>query len=157
MFGSAYKKWGISIPYMKKTGITFKDIYDYSVKGKQNDLSKKAVLHEVVLDTTVKHMPDPTVAQKYRIPQIWKGNPDSDVGKAMIKCDNNGPLAVMITKIIMDPHAGEVAIGRIYSGKVRRGNEVRIVGMPNLYHVQQVAISVGADRIPVEEPCLTIY
>ncbi len=151
MFGSAYKKWGISIPYMKKTGITFKDIYDYSVKGKQNDLSKKAVLHEVVLDTTVKHMPDPTVAQKYRIPQIWKGNPDSDVGKAMIKCDNNGPLAVMITKIIMDPHAGEVAIGRIYSGKVRRGNEVRIVGMPNLYHVQQVAISVGADRIPVEE------
>ena len=151
MFGSAYKKWGISIPYMKKTGITFKDIYEHCVKNRQEELSKKATLHEVILDSVIKHLPDPTVAQKYRIPQIWKGNIDSEVGKAMIKCDRNGPLALMITKIIMDPHAGEVAIGRLYSGKVRRGQEVRISGMPNPYHVQQVAISVGADRIPVEE------
>jgi len=151
MFGSAYKKWGISIPYMKKTGITFKDIYEHCVKNRQEELSKKAILHEVILDSVIKHLPDPTVAQKYRIPQIWKGNIDSEVGKAMIKCDGNGPLALMITKIIMDPHAGEVAIGRLYSGKVRRGQEVRIVGMPNPYHVQQVAISVGADRLLVEE------
>lgn len=151
MFGSAYKKWGISIPYMKKTGITFKDIYEHCVKNRQEELSKKATLHEVILDSVIKHLPDPTVAQKYRIPQIWKGNIDSEVGKAMIKCDRNGPLALMITKIIMDPHAGEVAIGRLYSGKVRRGQEVRISGMPSSYHVQQVAISVGADRIPVEE------
>ncbi|MBU4255662.1 MAG: elongation factor EF-2, partial [Candidatus Thermoplasmatota archaeon] len=151
MFGSAYKKWGISIPYMKKTGITFKDIYEHCVKNRQEELSKKAILHEVILDAVIKYLPDPTVAQKYRIPQIWKGDIDSEVGKAMIKCDRNGPVALMITKIIMDPHAGEVAIGRLYSGKVKRGQEVRIAGMPNTYHVQQVAISVGADRIPVEE------
>ncbi|MBA3043645.1 elongation factor EF-2, partial [archaeon] len=151
IFGSAYKKWGISIPYMKKTGITFKDIYEHCVKNRQEELSKKAILHEVILDAVIKYLPDPTVAQKYRIPQIWKGDIDSEVGKAMIKCDRNGPVALMITKIIMDPHAGEVAIGRLYSGKVKRGQEVRIAGMPNTYHVQQVAISVGADRIPVEE------
>ena len=151
MFGSAYKKWGISIPYMKKTGITFKDIYEHCVKNRQEELSKKAILHEVILDSVIKHLPDPTVAQKYRIPQIWKGDIDSEVGKAMMNCDENGSLALMITKIIMDPHAGEVAIGRIYSGRVKRGQEVRIVGMPNPYHVQQVAISVGADRLLVEE------
>ena len=151
MFGSAYKKWGISIPYMKKTGITFKDIYEHCVKNRQEELSKKAILHEVILDSVIKHLPDPTVAQKYRIPQIWKGDIDSEVGKAMMNCDENGSLALMITKIIMDPHAGEVAIGRIYSGRVKRGQEVRIVGMPNSFHVQQVAISVGADRLLVEE------
>ncbi|MDI6916860.1 MAG: elongation factor EF-2 [Thermoplasmatales archaeon] len=151
MFGSAYKKWGISIPYMKKTGITFKDIYEHCAKNRQEELSKKAILHEVVLDSVIKHLPDPTVAQKYRIPQIWKGDIDSEIGKAMMNCDENGSLALMITKIIMDPHAGEIAIGRIYSGKVNRGQEVKIVGMPNPYHIQQVAISVGADRLPVEE------
>ena len=30
----------------------------------------------------------------------------------------------MVTKIIMDPHAGEVAVGRLFSGTVTRGMEL---------------------------------
>lgn len=149
-FGSAYHKWGISVPYMKKTGMTFKDIYDYCAKNTQKELAEKAPLHVVILDTVVKHLPSPTVSQKYRIPQIWKGDMESEVGKTMVTCNSKGPLALMITKIIMDPHAGEVAVGRIYGGNVRKGMKIRIVGMPNEYAVQQVAISVGADRLPIE-------
>ena len=33
----------------------------------------------------------------------------------MMECDAEGPLSLMITKIWMDPHAGEVAVGRVYS------------------------------------------
>jgi len=33
----------------------------------------------------------------------------------------------MVTKIILDPHAGEVAIGRVYGGKIQRGQEVYVV------------------------------
>ena len=44
----------------------------------------------------------------------------------MTNCDENGPLAVMITKIILDPHAGEVAVGRVYSGKITRGQIVKV-------------------------------
>jgi elongation factor 2 len=150
-FGSAYYKWGISVPFMKRTNITFKDIYEYCAKNLQDELAKKAPLHIVLLDSVVRHLPPPTLAQKYRIPQIWKGDLDSEVGKGMLNCDANAPLNVMITKIIMDPHAGEVAIGRIYSGSVRKGLKVRIIGMPLEYTVQQVAISVGADRLPIEE------
>ena len=31
---------------------------------------------------------------------------------------------MMITKIWMDPHAGEVAVGRIYSGAISQGESV---------------------------------
>jgi len=50
----------------------------------------------------------------------------------------------------MDPHAGEVAVGRMYSGKIERGQEVYVAGMPKMNRVQQVNLMVGADKIPVD-------
>jgi elongation factor 2 len=149
-FGSAYYNWAISAPYMKKTGLSFKDIYEYCNKEDQKTLAKKTPIHEVILDMVVDHLPSPKIAQKYRIPIIWRGEPDSDLGKSMINCDENGPLAVMITKIILDPHAGEVAVGRVYGGKITRGQEVYVAGMRNINRVQQVNVMVGDDKIPVE-------
>ena len=151
-FGSAYHNWAISVPFMKKTGITFKDIYDYLSNEKQKELAKKAPLHRIVLDMVVKHLPNPKEAQSYRIPKIWRGDLNSAIGKAMLSCDPNGPVGMMITKIVMDPHAGEVAVGRLFSGTLRKGAELYISGMGNRkYRIQQLAMMVGPDRIPVDE------
>ena len=149
-FGSAFYNWAISAPYMQKTGLSFKDIYEFCNKGDQKVLAKKTPIHEVLLDMVVDHLPSPKQAQQYRIPHIWRGEPDSNLGKSMMECKDNGPLALMITKIILDPHAGEVAVGRMYSGKIERGQEVYVVGMPNKNRVQQVNVMVGSDRIPVD-------
>jgi elongation factor 2 len=149
-FGSAYYNWAISVPYMKESGITFKDIYEYCHNNDQKTLAKKAPIHQVVLDMVIDHLPSPAVAQKYRIPHIWRGEESSELGKSMIQCKENGPLALMITKIILDPHAGEIAVGRMYSGKIERGQELYVVGMPNKNRVQQVNVMVALDRIPVE-------
>jgi elongation factor 2 len=149
-FGSAFYNWAISAPYMQKSGLSFKDIYDYCHNNKQKELSKKTPIHEVLLDMVVDHLPSPDIAQKYRIPHIWRGDIDSVLGKSMISTNENGPLALMITKIIIDPHAGEVAVGRMYSGKIERGQEVYVAGMPKVNRVQQVNVMVGSDRIPVE-------
>lgn len=149
-FGSAFYNWAISAPYMKKTGLSFKDIYNHCHTNDQKTLSKKSPIHEVLLDMVVDHLPSPKTAQRYRIPNIWRGDHESGFGKSMIECKSNGPLSIMITKIILDPHAGEVAIGRMYSGKIQRGQEVYVAGMPNKNRVQQVNLIVGADRIPVE-------
>ena len=151
-FGSAYHNWAISVPYMKKTGITFKEIYEHLRDEKQRELAKKSPLHRIVLDMVVKHLPNPKDAQKYRIPKIWKGDLDSAIGKAMVSCDPNGPIAMMITKIVMDPHAGEVAVGRLFSGTLRKGQELYIAGLGNRkYRVQQLSMMVGPDRIQVDE------
>jgi len=149
-FGSAFYNWAISASYMKKTGLSFKDIYEYCHNEDQKTLAKKSPIHEVILDMVIDHLPSPAEAQKYRIPHIWRGDQESEIGKSMLNCKESGPLALMITKIILDPHAGEIAIGRMYSGKIERGQEVYVAGMPNKNRVQQVNVMVAIDRIPVE-------
>jgi elongation factor 2 len=150
-FGSAYYNWAISVPFMAETGITFKDIYDYLTNDDQKTLAKRSPIHKIILDIAVDHCPNPLQAQKLRVPQIWHGDLDSPLGKSMVECDPKGDVALMVTKIIMDPHAGEVAVGRLFSGTVVKGQELQVVGMPNPNRVQQIALSVGADRIPVDE------
>ncbi|MGC8715435.1 MAG: elongation factor EF-2 [Thermoplasmata archaeon] len=151
-FGSAFNKWALSLSSMQKNGITFKDVYDYLKNGDQKTLSKKSPLHQVVLDMVVHHIPNPSEAQKYRIPQIWKGDPESDVGKSLLNADPNGPTVIMVTKIIVDQHAGEVAVGRVYSGTIKKGDELYISDMgEKSYRVQQLAMMVGPDRIPIDE------
>jgi translation elongation factor aEF-2 len=150
-FGSAYHNWAISVPFMKKSGVSFKDIIKYCNEEKQRELAKKSPLHEVILDMAIQHTPNPLQAQKIRIPVIWRGDLESPIGKQMLASDPNGDVSLMVNKIVVDPHAGEVAIGRLFSGSVKKGQTLYISGMPNAQRVQTVAMSVGADRIPVEE------
>jgi elongation factor 2 len=96
-------------------------------------------------------MPDPLTAQKYRIPHIWHGDIDSEVGKTMVNCNTKGPTVFMVTKIWMDPHAGEVAVGRLYGGSIEKGYELTTIGMPGSNRVQQVGVFVGPDRIIVDK------
>src|SRR5512136_690058 len=81
VFGSAFNNWAITVPYMKKTGINFKHIYDFCKSGDQKTLAKKAPLHEVLLEEVIAHLPNPLEAQKLRIPVIWHGDPASEYGK----------------------------------------------------------------------------
>ena len=148
-FGSAYHNWGITVPYMQRSGISFKDIFEYCHNEDQRNLSKKAPVHEVLLDMAVTKLPGPVEAQEYRIPNIWTGDLEGELGKAMMTCDPKGDLAMMITKIWMDPHAGEVAVGRIYSGAINHGESVWAIGGAKAERVQQVSMMVGGDRITV--------
>ena len=150
-FGSAYHNWGITLPYMQKSGVNFTQIFEYCHNEQQKELAKKAPVHEVLLDMSVEELPSPVVAQKYRIPNIWQGDLESETGSAMISCDAAGPLSLMITKIWMDPHAGEVAVGRIYSGTISHGETVWALGGAKPERVQQVSMMVGSERIQVPE------
>ena len=151
VFGSAYHNWAISIPYMKERGVTFKDIYGHLNNGTQKELAKIAPLHDILLDMIIKHLPNPVEAQKYRIPHIWHGDIGSDIGKAMITCDPKSDPVFMVTKIIIDPHAGEIASGRLFAGTIQRGQELVVLGMPGKNRAQSVSVSVGPDRITVDK------
>ena len=153
-FGSAYANWAVSVPYMKKTGITFKDIIDSYQSGNESDikaLAKKAPLHKVILEMSINHHPNPIESQRYRIPKIWKGDLESKEGKSLLACDPEGPLAFVITKIVIDPHAGEVCAGRIFSGKVKKGDTVYLNRAKQTVRVQQVSVYNGAKRELIEE------
>jgi elongation factor 2 len=150
-FGSAYRKWAISVPFMKKHGITFKDIIEYCSAEKDDELTKKTQLHKILLDMVIRHLPNPKQAQKYRVPKIWHGDKKSNVGKAMLELDPDGPLAMIVIKVVPDPHAGIVATCRIFSGTIKRGQEVRLVGQHQTRRIQQVSVYKGPQRIQMEE------
>ena len=149
-FGSALYNWALSVPQIEKTKITFKDVYEYCANDKQKDLADRSPLHEIVLNMVITHLPNPLQAQKQRVPVIWHGDKNSDEGKAMLSCDQHGPVQFMVTDISIDPHAGEVATGRLFSGSLERGQELAVSGMPNKNRIQQVGIFMGAERIEVE-------
>jgi len=151
-FGSAYHKWAVSIPMMKKKGITFKDIIEaYDSEDEWKKLCAKIPLHEAVLDMVVKHIPNPVEAQKYRIPKIWHGDLDSDVGKSLVSCDPNGPLVFVVTKVTIDPQAGEMFTGRLFSGKIKKGDDVFLNKIKTRQRIQQVYIYKGPQRILIDE------
>jgi elongation factor 2 len=155
-FGSALHKWGLNLPHMKAKGVTFKDIIDSyqgepdEIKRKVDALSKKAPLHEPVLDMFCEHLPNPLEAQPFRQSQIWPGESDSPVGKGMAKVDPNGPLLMCISTIEVDPHSGVVAIGRIFSGSVEKGKTVYLVTRHQKGTIQQVYMSMATDRVIVD-------
>ncbi|MFB3765414.1 MAG: elongation factor EF-2 [Methanotrichaceae archaeon] len=149
-FGSARYNWAISVPVMKKTGIGFDQVYDYCMADNMKELAEKVPLYRTVNDMVVRFLPSPIAAQKDRVKTIWHGDWNSPVGKAMAACDPNGPVALMITRIKVDPHAGEVATGRLFSGTLKRGLELYISGVVATNRIMQTGIFMGPDRIEVE-------
>ena len=150
-FGSAIHKWALSFPYMQRTKLTFKDVIDAYMEEKQSELAKKAPLHKVVLNMVVHHHPNPVQSQKYRIPRIWHGDIESEVGKSLLNCDPHGELAFIVTKIVVDKHAGEISAGRLFSGTIKQGEEVYLNGAKKKVRVQQLNIYKGATRVQIDE------
>jgi elongation factor 2 len=150
-FGSGYENWAISVPYMQKTGVKFPDIIDYVSTGRSKEIAQKAKINDVVFDMVVRHLPSPHVAQRYRIPNIWKGDIATPIGQAMANTDSEGPTAFMVTDITMDPSAGEIATGRVFSGRLQKGMELAVVGTKIRDRIQHVSLFMGPERLMVEE------
>ncbi len=150
-FGSALYNWAISVTYMKKSGIGFNEVFQYCKDGDMKALAEKCPLHEVLNDMIIKHLPNPLVSQKRRVPVIWHGDADSEIGEQMAACDPDGDVALMVTKITRDPHAGEIATGRLFSGTLQRGQELYVSGSAKTDRIQQVGVFMGPERVDVEK------
>jgi elongation factor 2 len=82
----------------------------------------------------------------------------------MIACDPNGPLMIYISKMVKTAEKGRFyAFGRVFSGTVKAGQKVRIMG-PNyvpggkkdlfLKSIQRTVVMMGNKAEPVPEvPC----
>ncbi len=150
-FGSAKDRWAINTDLMKERGITFKDVIDAYTAEKLPELVEKAPLADAVLGMVVKHHPAPQDAIKYRIPQIWKGDLDSDVGKALLAGEDDGPTIMMVVNMVLDPAAGPVAIGRLFSGTIKDGQTLHIIDEKRDGRVQSVNFFMGNQREQVGE------
>ncbi len=149
-FGSAFHKWALSFLYMQKNNMSFKDIIQAYQSEEYKKLGSKAPLHKIVLSMVINHLPNPVDAQKYRIPKIWHGDLESVEGKSLLESDPEGSVAFIVTKIIIDKHAGEVATGRLFSGTLSQGMDLYMNLAKRRVRLQQISIYKGAQRIPVD-------
>jgi len=156
-FGSARENWALSVPFMQKKNVTFKDVYNlYQMEEEEKKkwVWEKAPLYEVILDMAVKHLPNPLEAQKYRIPKIWSGDLESQFGKDLLSCNKQGEVAFVVTKIVIDPRSGkEISAGRLYSGTIEKGMEVYANNAKKKSRVLQVLVYNGIkpeqlERVP---------
>ncbi|MEF8862498.1 MAG: EF-Tu/IF-2/RF-3 family GTPase, partial [Haloarculaceae archaeon] len=145
-FGSALYKWGVSAPSMVETGIGFPEIIEMERNDQRVELHEQTPLSDVVLDMVAKHFPNPLDAQPRRIPTVWRGDADSDLARTMRDVDDDGEVVFMVTDISMDPHAGEIATGRLFSGTIRKGQELYVSGTAGKNRVQSVGIFMGGER-----------
>ncbi len=161
-FGSARENWALSFAFMQKKNVGFKDIlriYEMEEEERKAWVWENAPLHEVILDIVIKHLPNPIEAQKYRIPKIWHGDKESELGKNLITCDPNGKVAFVITRIVIDPKSGkDISAGRLFSGTLRPGTEVFLNNANQKQRIQNLYIYNGVkpeliDYIPAGNVC----
>ncbi len=148
--GSAYEKWAISKPLADRNKVTFKDIFALTEAENLEKLQEVAPIDEAVLEMIVKHLPTPKVAQVYRIPQIWHGDLTSEAGKSMMAVDSKAKTNIVVFNLTYEQHAGEVAVGRVFSGVVRKGVEFHVSGKNEPQRVQQVGVYMGPDKVLVD-------
>ncbi len=144
--GSAKYRWGFTLKIAQEKGVKFSDVIAAHREGNVEGLVKTVPLHEAILEMVVEHLPPPHIAQKYRIPKIWRGDLSSEVGKAMLECDDDGPIVMCVSNITVDPQAGVVATGRLFSGTINSGDNVYLIGAKSSGRIQQVCIYMGPNR-----------
>ena len=149
-FGSALYKWGVSMPSMQATGMDFGDIMELERSDNREELHERTPLSDVILDMVCEHFPDPIDAQPRRIPRVWRGDDESELAEQMRLVDPDGEVVLMVTDIGIDPHAGEISAGRVFSGTLEKGQDLYISGTVGTNRVQSVGIYMGGEREEVE-------
>ncbi|OSX80340.1 hypothetical protein BU14_0053s0005 [Porphyra umbilicalis] len=94
-------------------------------------LQKWLPADQALLEMMITHLPSPATAQKYRVDTLYEGPLDDVCATSIRNCDPNGPLMLYISKMVPAADRGRfIAFGRVFSGTVRTGVKVRIMG-PN--------------------------
>ncbi len=143
-FGSALHRWGFTIETAQKKGVKFSNIIENYHKKTCEKLSKLLPLCDAILCMIASGCPDPLEAQQYRVPKIWKGDLNSEVGKAMMNCDENAPTTLYITNVHASPEGDTIVTGRLFSGSVKEGDALYLVSANKQTIVKKVSVHMGA-------------
>ena len=147
---------------------------DITLKGEEKNLVGKELMKKVfqkwinaadaLLEMIILKLPSPVVAQNYRAGYLYEGPIDDVSGQAIKNCSPDGPLMVYISKMIPADDKGRFyAFGRVFSGTIKTGQKVRIMGQNykpgskndlNIQNVQRTLVYMaGKTESVTEVPC----
>ncbi|KAH3762747.1 elongation factor 2 [Pelomyxa schiedti] len=158
-----------------------KTIYDkllttigVTLKAEERELTGKPLMKAVMqkwlpaagtlLEMLVLHLPSPAIAQRYRVEVLYTGPLDDAVATSFKACNPDGPLLMYVSKMVPAADKGRFyAFGRVFSGTIRSGMKVRILGQnyspgrkDDLFikNVQRTVLLMGRTSEAVEDcPC----
>ena len=146
VFGSALEKWGFTLKIADEKNIKFSEIEAACSEHEPDKLQELIPLHKAILEAIVGNLPNPVNAQKYRIQKIWRGKISSEVGQAMLNCNNDAPTVICVTNVQTGTSSELTATGRIFAGSVTPSDVVYLVNAEKECEVKQISLFMGAFR-----------
>jgi elongation factor 2 len=143
-FGAALHGWGFTLNMAKQKGVKFSDVVKAYKKGEVEKLRKNLPVYEAIFEMSIKKVPNAREAQAYRIEEIWDGQVNSRIGKALVECSDDGPTVFCVTNVHPDENGGTIATGRLFSGKVAKGDRLHLVDALAETVVNQVSVDMGS-------------
>ncbi len=148
--GSAKDGWAFTVEILKDKGLTPTDVFQKYAEDDKEWLRTELPLDDALLRMVIQHIPHPGISQKYKIPKIWKGDLDSEAGKALINCDPKGPLLGMITKVFIDPRSKRpTLIGRVFSGTLKSDDTIFLVNRRQKQKIKRLGVMEITDILEV--------
>jgi elongation factor 2 len=151
VFGSALHRWGFTLEMAQESDMKFSDVMNAYGKKEFEKLRELFPLHAAILGMAVNHVPNPMEAQGHRVERIWKGNMASDIGRALVHCDDKGPAVVCVTNVQSEADSGLIATGRVFSGTVKTSAKVFLVNAQTEHVIKEVSVYMGAFRERVDQ------
>lgn len=82
-----------------------------------------------LVDLLVQHVPSSHAGQEAKVRRLYTGPQDDEIVGHAISCNSKGPLLIHIAKLFPKPDVSSFdAFGRIFSGTVKPGDKVRVLG-----------------------------
>ena len=150
-FGSALHGWGFTLSIARQKAVKFSDIVDAYRNMQHEELRAKLPVYEAVFEMAISNLPNPKEAQSYRMEKIWDGHVNSEIGRVISECTDDGPAVMCVTNVQADADGGVVATGRLFSGIVRKGDKLRLVDAQSETTVNHVYVQMGSFREEVAE------
>ena len=149
--GSAKHGWGFTYEILVEKGMKPQDVFAKYNEGDIQWLRDNLPLDEPMLRMVVDHLPNPVEASKYRIPHIWGGDLNSELGQALQKSDPNGPLYGIISKIFLDPKRNYQAtlIGRVFSGTFNQTDSIYLINSGSSNRVKRLGVMEITDILDI--------
>ncbi len=143
LYGWALSKYSEQIP-------KFSTIISLHKENNVKKLKKENSLISALMPAIINSIPSPLIAQKARITNIIESISNQD-RTSIEKCDNNGNTIICIGKLLYDKNRGIIAIGRLFSGVLRKGSILINTRNKKGVRIHQVCLYKGPSLITVKE------
>ncbi|KIJ27211.1 hypothetical protein M422DRAFT_71718 [Sphaerobolus stellatus SS14] len=157
--------------FKKNQAIAMCEKLEIKLLPDEKDLEGKTLLKVIMrkflpagdslLEMIVINLPSPKTAQRYRVETLYEGPMDDKSAVGIRDCDASGPLVLYVSKMVPTSEKGRFyAFGRVFSGTVRSGVNIRIQGpsyVPGkkddlfIKSVQRTVLMMGRYVEPIED------